>query len=60
MLNWITNNMEWIFSGVGAAIVAAIAAWLFNDSRKTDQRQSSGSNSINIQAGKDIRFRREE
>lgn len=54
MIDWLTSNKEWVFSGVGVSIAGAIAAWFFSRSRATQQRQSSGDNSVNIQAGKDV------
>jgi len=53
MIDWLISNKEWVFSGIGVSIAGAIAAWLFSRSRAT-QQQSSGANSVNIQAGKDL------
>lgn len=58
MSEWINSN-QWVFSGVGVAVVAGIGKLLLNRfSKKADspvsQNQSSGSNSNNNQAGRDI------
>ncbi len=29
MLDWIAQNKEWIFSGIGAVILTGIVGWLF-------------------------------
>lgn len=57
MIDWILINKEWIFSGVGATVFAGIVAWIFRRPTSPSQSQSSGNNSINIQAGKDIDIR---
>jgi hypothetical protein len=51
--DWIWQNKEWVFSGVGVAIVAGVIAW-FRRSPGSGQSQRSGKNSVNIQAGRDI------
>lgn len=53
MWNWIINNREWIFSGIGIAVPVAIAGWIFS-SKKSKQVQRSGNNSTNIQIGGNI------
>ncbi|WP_312478398.1 hypothetical protein [Stutzerimonas nitrititolerans] len=51
---WITQNYEWVFSGVGISVLSA-AAWLFKRNRdRTTQKQVGGTNSTNLQAGKHI------
>lgn len=57
MLDWILKNKEWIFSGVGATVFAGLAAWILRRPTPPSQSQSSGNNSINMQAGKDIDLR---
>jgi hypothetical protein len=55
-MEWIIDNKEILLSGLGAAIVGAIlTAWLTKNSR-TKQKQRSGKNSKNIQAGRDIKL----
>jgi hypothetical protein len=56
MFEWLVSNKEWIFSGVGVALVSWLFVWLFRRKDRVGQRQSSGKNSVNIQAGNDIRI----
>jgi hypothetical protein len=56
-LTWINENREWLFSGIGGAIV--VAAWTFLVRRKrttagTQQSLRSGDTSRNIQVGRDL------
>lgn len=54
-LNWIIQNKEWIFSGIGASfVIFLLSIWVKNTDSITKQTQSSGKNSINIQVGKDF------
>jgi hypothetical protein len=57
-LTWLIDNMEWIFSGIGVAAIG----WLFllfkRRQNGLNQRQRSGRNSTNLQAGKDINLKR--
>jgi len=52
--NWIGANKEWLFSGVGVAVVALVLRALFRRKPSSGQSQSSGSRSMNLQAGGDI------
>ena len=57
MLDWINENKEWLFSGVGVtlfATITTIVALVFRRKRiaKPGQQQSSGQGSVNIQAQK--------
>lgn len=54
MLKWILNNKDWIFSGIGVSVIAGLMAWVARRKNKPTQKQSSGSGSVNIQAGRDI------
>lgn len=53
--NYFLNNKEWIFSGVGVAVVSFIL-YLFriNKTKSNKQYQKGGTGSVSIQAGKDI------
>lgn len=50
MWNWLTNNSEWIFSGIGVAVLMAIFGWIYR-AKQNNQVQKSGKNSTNIQVG---------
>ncbi|WP_081682244.1 hypothetical protein [Pseudacidovorax intermedius] len=51
-MQWIVQNKEWFFSGVGATILALIVGFFLNS--KGGMSQKSGKNSNNYQAGKNI------
>ncbi len=60
-MNWLTENKEWIFSGIGVAIVT-LAVRLLPPLFKTrprrgsaSMRQHGGDHSTNIQIGGDFR-----
>lgn len=54
ILDWITANSHWLFSGIGVFVLSCLA-WLFR-SKRSLQKQSSGPNSVNIQAGGDVKI----
>ena len=51
---WIIENKEWIFSGVGVAIILFIINKLITKNSSINQKQSSGFNSINYQVNGDL------
>jgi hypothetical protein len=53
-LTWVIDNKEWIFSGVGAVLLSTLIMWLLRQRNGVTQGQSSGANSTNVQAGRDI------
>ncbi|BDB71708.1 hypothetical protein Cthiooxydans_41200 [Comamonas thiooxydans] len=52
LINWFSNNKEWVFSGFGVTLILLIIS-LFKKS-KPSQYQKSGNNSTNYQAGGNI------
>lgn len=50
IMEWISLNKEWLFSGLAIAIPIAVIGW-FISSRKSTQIQKGGDNSTNIQVG---------
>lgn len=61
MIDWIIENKEWVFSGVGVALISGII-WMIKAKRvrsktcaSVKQHQRSGSNSTNIQAARDVK-----
>lgn len=59
MIEWISTNKDWIFSGIGVTAISGAAAWIIarrnradSGSDAIDQDQRGGSNSTNIQIGK--------
>jgi hypothetical protein len=57
MLDWLWENRQWVFDGIGIAIIGGVIAWL-RSRKKGDsgihQSQRSGKNSVNLQSGRDI------
>lgn len=54
---WLAENKEWVFSGIGVAILCAILKFFFGK-RKSDSAvvQQAGDKSVNINAGKDVHY----
>lgn len=56
MLDYILQNKEWLFSGIGIAI----ASWLFTKHKPTTKmKQKSGKNSTNIQVAGNLELKEE-
>jgi len=55
-MNWIIDNKEWIFSGIGVFIIAFFINFLLikKKVKRNIMNQKSGSNSTNIQVGRDF------
>ena len=59
-MQWLIQNKEWVFSGIGVPIVIGIITFLFKrknskgGSNGVQQNQSSGKNSTNIQGGHNV------
>ena len=55
MVDWVTEHIKWILSGVGVAIIVAIISLFAGQHIKgLDQEQTSGDSSANVQVGGDI------
>ncbi|MFI3120721.1 MAG: hypothetical protein QX203_12170 [Methylococcaceae bacterium] len=54
---WFSNNYTWVFSGAGIFVLGGIIAF-FKRTRSDGitQKQRSGNNSTNIQAGRNVEF----
>lgn len=50
MIEWLSENKEWLFSGIAIAIPLALIGW-FISSKGSKQVQKGGKNSTNIQVG---------
>jgi hypothetical protein len=56
---WVINNKEWLFSGVGVVIGGFIMRLIFKKTNaSTTQTINSGNNSNNIQVGRNARMRK--
>lgn len=51
MLDYLLSNKEWIFSGIGVAVISWL---LFNNSKKNNMSQKGGDNSTNVQVGGNV------
>lgn len=56
-LEWIIENKEWLFSGLGLSIVGIIGYFLKRnkENNKNSQTITSGDDSTNIQGGKNVK-----
>jgi hypothetical protein len=54
-MEWITENKEWLFSGIAIALPLAVVGWLLSSHRKK-QIQKGGNNSTNLQVGGDFKI----
>jgi len=57
MLDWLKDNVNWVFSGIGVPVVVGFFSWLFHKNRKKQrsQNQQVGDNSTAIQVGRDFK-----
>lgn len=53
-MQWMIDNKEWLFSGVGIFIITVGISIFTNKKREIKQTQKSGSNSKNYQSVGDI------
>jgi hypothetical protein len=53
-MQWIIDNKDWIFSGVGIFIIPLVIGIFVKKQSSSKQIQKSGSKSTNYQAGGDI------
>lgn len=55
---YIKNNVSWIFSGIGVAVLGAIFGliWRRHHLKQRKLVQKSGQGSINLQAGGDMKI----
>jgi hypothetical protein len=56
---WILESKEWIFSGMGVAIISGVIALIWRRRGGVNQNQTSGANSTNIQAARDVNLTKE-
>ncbi len=65
-LEYIINNKEWLFSGIGVTIaisILGIIKFVFRkraNSKNVIQTQKNGNNSINVQVGGDYSVREDQ
>lgn len=57
LMDFLWNNREWLFSGLGVLVVGGVAKWLLGRASKPprdggiNQHQSGGHGSTNVQIG---------
>lgn len=57
MIEYILENKEWIFSGIGVTLLS----WLiFRNTGGSSMRQDGGKNSTNVQVGGDFKVNSKE
>ena len=55
-MDWLIENKDWVFSGVGVMAITAIGGILFKKKNSGKQQSiQSGDNSTNIQGGNNVR-----
>lgn len=60
-MEWLTNNKEWLLSGIAVTVPIAIIGWLFfRGSNKKIMKQKGGKNSTNIQVGGDFSIKHDK
>lgn len=61
-MKWIIENVKWIFSGIGVAILSVLIGLFYKSKTNKSITQSikSGNNSTNIQGGKNVTMTNEE
>ena len=57
MIEYLLDNKEWIFSGVGVAVISWI---IFRNSNNSSMSQKSGKNSTNVQVGGDFSMNKKD
>lgn len=53
-MQWVIENKEWVFSGIGVFALSLVVTFILNRKKSTSQIQKSGKNSKNYQAAGDI------
>lgn len=56
-MEWINQNKEWLFSGIGAVVLGGVFSFFKkkkDNSGKANQSIESGDNSQNYQSGNDM------
>ena len=59
-MQWLIENKDWVFSGIGVAVITIIFGFIFKAKRTTNQSQQSGNESTNYQAANDINIGRKD
>ena len=57
MFQWILENKEWLFSGIGVIAIGFLIRLIAKNASTSKQVQKAGKNSENYQAGRDINIK---
>ena len=57
MIEYLIDNKEWLFSGLGVAVISWL---LFRNSSASKMSQKSGGNSTNVQVGGDFTMNKKD
>lgn len=52
--SWLGKNYEWLFSGLGVALLTVLISVIFQRGRSSKQSQKVGDDSSATQAGRDV------
>ncbi len=58
IVSWIDANKEWLFSGLGLAILGLVIRFIWRKRAVPAQSQRSGSGSVNIQSAGNVKIDR--
>jgi len=47
-MNWVLDNKEWLFSGIGVAIIGSVISWLWNVSRRKNDVGSKHTQRLEV------------
>jgi hypothetical protein len=53
-LDWILENKEWLFSGVGIVMISSVLGIIFKSKKSPNQNIEAGNGSNNVQGGKNV------
>jgi hypothetical protein len=60
-MQWLIDNREWVFSGIGIFIFGLLITYFKNEDKDLiKQKQKSGKNSINIQVGGNVELNKKD
>lgn len=61
IMNWLQENIEWLFSGAAVAVPIAIIGWIFFRRRySVSQKQKGGHHSTNVQIGGNLEINKKD
>jgi len=56
IMDWIIQNTEWVFSGIGVVVITGFVSIIFKNKQATSKQTiRSGAGATNFQAARDIK-----